>query len=161
MIHSGNPDWFYLKSLIDASQFRWSSALNLINSALHTHPSDIQYLLQKAIVSYNLDLRIEALVIFKRILRIAPWSIKARAYSGIILFESGQFREALPHFQIVRNLAPEDPWSYYNLYRCLIAVPGHKNEAEEILSSMLEKFDDRSLPVEILNNIPAKARNDS
>lgn len=148
-----SAEWHYLSGLVKGAGNRWSEALESFDTALKESPDDKRYLTSKGMALYHCGKKLQALKVLTLVLRHAPWIVNARIYSGMILFESGRFTDAVPHLELVLQLVPDDPWSYYNLYRCLMAIPGNEKRAAQVLQQMEEHFNDASLPAEIRDQI--------
>lgn len=151
-----DPEWFYMMSIVLGSKGEWQHALEKINTALNTSPGDIRYLSEKGVALYYLSRYREALQVFRSILAISPWSIRAQSYAGIILFELERYDEAVTCFEAARDLTPEDPWAYYNLFMALSALPDRISEAESVRTTLLKKFDAACLPDEIKDKVFAE-----
>jgi tetratricopeptide (TPR) repeat protein/O-antigen ligase len=148
-----DPEWFYLMSIVLGSKGEWKPALENINTALESVPGDIRYLLEKGVALYHLSRYREALQIFHSITTISPWSVRAQSYAGIILYELERYQEAIIFFEAARDLTPEDPWAYYNLYMALSAVPERLDEAENVRDTVLKKFDLALIPDDLKDRL--------
>lgn len=150
---SVSAEWFYLSGLVEASRNQWPEALASFDDAVEKSPNDVRFLVEKGVALYHNGRKLQALQLFSEVIKRSPWIVTARVYTGIILFESGRFEEALPHLEIVLQMVPYDPWSYFNLYKCLQSIPGKDTQSQEVLSKMRCMFPEQALPEEIRERI--------
>jgi tetratricopeptide (TPR) repeat protein/O-antigen ligase len=154
-----NPDWLYMMAVVKGAQQKWQQSHDYISAALEKIPDNPGYLTAKGIALYHLQHFTESLNTFELALRLSPWSVKARSYTGIILYEKNRFHEALTHFEQVLYLAPNDPWSWFNAYMCLNAIPGREQEAESLRDQILLRFEAEEIPAQMKERLRISIEN--
>ncbi len=148
-----NPEWFYMMSIVLGKRHIWKLALENINSALRSAPHDVRFLMEKGTALYHLGQLPRALEVFQTIVCITPWSVKAQSYTGIILYELERFEESVLYFESARDLTPEDPQAYFNLFMALTALPDRKDDAKKLRETIVQRFDEVAIPEDLKERI--------